>query len=133
MHYKLDLGIDHVLVDEAQDTSHKQWDIVRRLTAEFTAGAGARSVARTLFAVGDEKQSIYSFQNAAPKEFDNMRRYFKSAHEQSGLDFVDCKFEHSFRSGKEILAAVDLVFARKEIAAERHIGYRRLPAAHRAG
>jgi ATP-dependent helicase/nuclease subunit A len=116
VHYKLDLGIDHVLVDEAQDTSHKQWEIVRRLTAEFTAGAGARSVTRTLFAVGDEKQSIYSFQNAAPKEFDNMRRHFKNAHEKSGLDFVDCKFEHSFRSGKEILAAVDIVFARKEIA-----------------
>jgi len=116
VHYKLDLGIDHVLVDEAQDTSHKQWEIVRRLTAEFTAGAGARSVTRTLFAVGDEKQSIYSFQNAAPKEFDNMRRYFKSAHEKSGLDFVDTKFEHSFRSGREILAAVDMVFARKEIA-----------------
>src|ERR1700733_11217176 len=64
VHYKLDRGIDHVLVDEAQDTSHKQWDIVRRLTAEFTAGAGARSVTRTLFAVGDEKQSIYSFQQA---------------------------------------------------------------------
>ena len=58
VHYKLDLGIDHVLVDEAQDTSHKQWDIVRRLTAEFTAGPGRASVTRTLFAVGDEKQSI---------------------------------------------------------------------------
>jgi ATP-dependent helicase/nuclease subunit A len=117
VHYKLDLGVDHVLVDEAQDTSHKQWEIVRRLTAEFFAGAGARSVMRTLFAVGDEKQSIYSFQNAAPKEFENMRRHFKSAHEKAGLGFVDSKFEHSFRSGGEILAAVDLVFARKEIAA----------------
>src|SRR5580658_7955563 len=117
VHYKLDLGVDHVLVDEAQDTSHKQWEIVRRLTAEFVAGAGARSVMRTLFAVGDEKQSIYSFQNAAPKEFENMRRHFKSAHEKAGLGFVDSKFEHSFRSGGEILAAVDLVFARKEIAA----------------
>src|SRR5580700_10256943 len=117
VHYKLDLGVDHVLVDEAQDTSHKQWEIVRRLTAEFFAGAGARSVMRTLFAVGDEKQSIYSFQNAAPKEFENMRRHYKSAHEKAGLGFVDSKFEHSFRSGGEILAAVDLVFAREEIAA----------------
>ncbi len=117
VHYKLDLGIDHVLVDEAQDTSSKQWDIVRRLTAEFTAGKGARDLRRTLFAVGDEKQSIYSFQKAAPKEFAEMQRYFKSAHEKSGLAFVVCKFEHSFRSGEAILEAVDLVFKAKEIAA----------------
>ena len=78
VHYKLDLGIDHLLIDEAQDTSSKQWQIVRQLVAEFTAGAGARSVTRTIFAVGDEKQSIYSFQNAAPKEFAEMRRPFRA-------------------------------------------------------
>ncbi len=116
VHYKLDLGIDHVLVDEAQDTSSKQWDIVRRLTAEFTAGAGARSVKRTIFAVGDEKQSIYSFQDAAPKEFAEMLRYFRSAHEKSGQKFVVSKFEHSFRSGDSVLGAVDEVFKRGDIA-----------------
>jgi ATP-dependent helicase/nuclease subunit A len=117
VHYKLDLGIDHVLVDEAQDTSHKQWDIVRRLTAEFTAGAGARGIRRTIFAVGDEKQSIYSFQDAAPKEFAEMLRYFRSAHDKSGQTFVVSKFEHSFRSGEAILGAVDEVFRRADIAA----------------
>jgi len=117
VHYKLDLGIDHVLVDEAQDTSHKQWEIVRRLTAEFTAGAGARSVTRTVFAVGDEKQSIYSFQDAAPREFAEMLRYFRGTHEKSGQKFVVSKFEHSFRSGDSILGAVDEVFKRTEIAA----------------
>ncbi|HUD87486.1 MAG TPA: double-strand break repair helicase AddA, partial [Xanthobacteraceae bacterium] len=116
VHYKLDLGIDHVLVDEAQDTSSKQWEIVRRLTAEFTAGAGARAVNRTIFAVGDEKQSIYSFQDAAPKEFAEMLRYFRTAHEDSGQKFVVSKFEHSFRSGENVLGAVDEVFKRKEIA-----------------
>jgi len=116
VHFKLDFGIDHVLVDEAQDTSHKQWDIVRRLTSEFTAGAGARSVRRTLFAVGDEKQSIYSFQDAAPKEFAEMLRYFRLAHERSGRTFVVSKFEHSFRSGDAILGAVDEVFKRRDIA-----------------
>jgi ATP-dependent helicase/nuclease subunit A len=110
VHYKLDLGIDHLLIDEAQDTSSKQWEIVRLLVAEFTAGAGARSVTRTVFAVGDEKQSIYSFQDAAPKEFADMRRYFQNAHEKSGLGFVTSKFEHSFRSGESVLAAVDEVF-----------------------
>ena len=116
VHFKLDLGIDHVLVDEAQDTSHKQWDIVRRLTSEFTAGSGARTVRRTLFAVGDEKQSIYSFQDAAPKEFAEMLRYFRLAHERSSLKFVVSKFEHSFRSGDAILGAVDEVFKRRDIA-----------------
>ncbi len=111
VHYKLDLGIDHLLIDEAQDTSSKQWEIVRKLVAEFTAGAGARDVCRTIFAVGDEKQSIYSFQNAAPKEFAAMRRYFERAHAASGLAFVPGRLEHSFRSGAGILAAVDLVFA----------------------
>jgi ATP-dependent helicase/nuclease subunit A len=111
VHYKLDLGIDHLLIDEAQDTSSKQWEIVRKLVAEFTAGVGARDVFRSIFAVGDEKQSIYSFQNAAPKEFAAMRRYFERAHSASGLAFLPGRLEHSFRSGVSILAAVDLVFA----------------------
>ena len=117
VHYKLDLGIDHVLIDEAQDTSKKQWQIVRHLTDEFTTGAGARQVLRTIFPVGDEKQSIYSFQNAAPKEFAEMRRYFERRHASSGLDFVFRELKHSFRSGESILAAVDLVFKSTEMAA----------------
>jgi ATP-dependent helicase/nuclease subunit A len=117
VHYKLDLGIDHVLIDEAQDTSKKQWQIVRHLTDEFTAGAGARPYTRTIFPVGDEKQSIYSFQNAAPKEFAEMRRYFERRHTSSGLGFVFRELKHSFRSGESILAAVDLVFKSTEMAA----------------
>jgi ATP-dependent helicase/nuclease subunit A len=117
VHYKLDLGIDHVLIDEAQDTSKKQWQIVAHLTDEFTAGAGARPFTRTIFPVGDEKQSIYSFQNAAPKEFAEMRRYFERRHASAGLDFVFRELKHSFRSGESILAAVDLVFKSTEMAA----------------
>src|SRR5262249_22537721 len=93
-HYKLDQGIDHVLTDEAQDPSPKQWEIIRRLTAEFFAGAGARAVRRTMFAVGDEKQSIFSFQNAAPRAFADMRGHFRRAHEASGLSFVQREFKH---------------------------------------
>jgi ATP-dependent helicase/nuclease subunit A len=117
VHYKLDFGIDHLLIDEAQDTSSKQWQIVRQLVAEFTAGAGARPSTRTIFAVGDEKQSIYSFQNAAPKEFAEMRRYFERAHQGSGRAFVFREFKHSFRSGENILAAVDAVFKERALAA----------------
>jgi ATP-dependent helicase/nuclease subunit A len=117
VHYKLDLGIDHVLIDEAQDTSPKQWEIVKRLAAEFTVGEGARSVRRTMFAVGDEKQSIFSFQGAAPDEFAAARVHFQHAHRETEIDFVPCRFSHSFRSGANVLGAVDKVFARSEIFA----------------
>jgi ATP-dependent helicase/nuclease subunit A len=112
VHYKLDRGIDHVLIDEAQDTSPKQWEIIRRLTAEFFAGAGARAVRRTIFAVGDEKQSIFSFQGAAPREFEVMRRTFGALCKGVEHDFRHVHFRHSFRSGPNVLGAVDDVFAR---------------------
>jgi ATP-dependent helicase/nuclease subunit A len=110
VHYKLDLGIDHLLIDEAQDTSTKQWEIVQRLVAEFTAGSGARPGLRTIFAVGDEKQSIFSFQNAAPREFAEMRKLFQKRHEASGLKFEYRQLEHSFRSCESVLSAVDVAF-----------------------
>jgi ATP-dependent helicase/nuclease subunit A len=110
VHFKLDLGIDHLLIDEAQDTSTKQWEIVQRLVAEFTVGAGARPGVRTIFAVGDEKQSIFSFQHAAPREFAAMRDYFRKRHQDSGLTFEYRQLEHSFRSCESVLSAVDVVF-----------------------
>ena len=111
VHYKLDLGIDHILIDEAQDTSPAQWDIIKRFVAEFTAGAGARSgVERTIFAVGDEKQSIFSFQGAAPGAFDEMRRFFEKAHNDAEKPFVPVPLLHSFRSVPAVLQAVDCGF-----------------------
>jgi ATP-dependent helicase/nuclease subunit A len=114
VHYKLDQGIDHVLIDEAQDTSPKQWEIIRLLTEEFFAGAGARALKRTIFAVGDEKQSIFSFQGAAPREFDTMRRAFTKLCAAIGRDLQYVPFRHSFRSGPNLLGAVDKVFERPE-------------------
>jgi len=115
VHYKLDLGIDHLLIDEAQDTSPQQWDIIKRFVAEFTAGAGARSgVRRSIFAVGDDKQSIFSFQDAAPEAFAEMRRYFESAHAEAGLPFRPIPFKYSFRSAPVVLNAVDVVFQQPE-------------------
>ena len=108
--YKLDKGIDHVLVDEAQDTSPRQWRIVRGLTDEFFAGEGARSRARTVFAVGDEKQSIYSFQGAAPDAFSATRRDFARRVAAAGRPFADVALDLSFRSTRDVLAAVDRVF-----------------------
>jgi ATP-dependent helicase/nuclease subunit A len=117
VHYKLDLGIDHVLIDEAQDTSPQQWEIVKRLTAEFTAGEGAHAARRSIFAVGDEKQSIFSFQGAAPDQFAESRRHFERAHRDARLAFVRRDFKHSFRSGANVLSAVDKVFERRDVYA----------------
>ncbi len=114
VHYKLDLGIDHLLIDEAQDTSPKQWDVIELLVAEFTAGKGAREGARLIFAVGDEKQSIFSFQGAAPRYFADKRRHYETAHRDSGVPFVTLDFKYSFRSAPIVLTAVDTVFARRE-------------------
>ena len=112
VHYKLDLGIDHLLIDEAQDTSPDQWEIIKNFVAEFTAGAGARSdIRRTIFAVGDDKQSIFSFQGAKPQAFDDTRRHFKAAHDDAKLDFLALPFSYSFRSVPLVLQAVDTVFA----------------------
>ena len=76
MLYKLDGGLDHILVDESQDTSPRQWHVVEALAQEFLCGDGTRETARTLFAVGDEKQSIYGFQGAAPEMFAGMGKHF---------------------------------------------------------
>jgi ATP-dependent helicase/nuclease subunit A len=118
VHYKLDFGIDHILIDEAQDTSPKQWEIIRRLVSEFTAGDGLREAGeRTVFAVGDEKQSIFSFQGAVPQKFDEMRRHFGTAFTAIGSAWRSVQFAHSFRSGPNVLAAVNEVFSSKEIYA----------------
>jgi ATP-dependent helicase/nuclease subunit A len=121
VHYKLDRGVDHVLIDEAQDTSPRQWDIIAHLIAEFTAGEGARDgVRRTIFAVGDEKQSIFSFQGAVPHEFDQRRRKLQRKFTDAGLAFDPLSFTFSFRSGPTILQTVDHVFREKEIYESIH-------------
>jgi ATP-dependent helicase/nuclease subunit A len=109
VHYKLDGGIDHILIDEAQDTSPEQWDVIRALTKEFFAGKGASERRRTIFAVGDEKQSIFGFQGADPKSFDEMRAVFQRSVQDAGLDFQPGRLALSFRSAGGIIKAVDRV------------------------
>lgn len=129
--YKLDGGIDHILVDEAQDTSLAQWDILQRLSEEFTTGAGAARGFRSFFAVGDEKQSIFSFQGAAPAAFAAMRRAFERRSAQARLRFEHVRLDLSFRSAPIVLEAVDHVFAREE--ARRGLGEKgEPPPAHAA-
>ena len=109
--YRLDGGIDHILVDEAQDTSPEQWRVIELLAQEFTSGAGARAdTPRTIFIVGDKKQSIYSFQGADPREFDRMRAEFDTRLNDTGRPLADFELEHSFRSAQVILDLVDQCF-----------------------
>jgi ATP-dependent helicase/nuclease subunit A len=109
--YKLDGGIDHILVDEAQDTNPEQWRVVEALAKEFTAGQGASETERTIFVVGDEKQSIYSFQRAAPQEFHRIRGWLREKITDAEKNWDDVPMSISFRSAKSVLQAVDAVFA----------------------
>jgi ATP-dependent helicase/nuclease subunit A len=107
--YRLDGGIDHILVDEAQDTSPEQWELIEALAAELIAGEGANTRPRTLFVVGDKKQSIYSFQGADVAAFDRMRGHFASRL-AGGPGLETSALEHSFRSSPAILSVVDRTF-----------------------
>ena len=116
--YKLDNRIDHILVDEAQDTNRDQWRVVETLATEFFAGETARDIARTVFAVGDAKQSIFSFQRADPKHFIAARdRVFNNAR-NAGLRAAPVPLALSFRSCEAVLSFVDAVFREDAIATE---------------
>jgi len=123
--YKLDGGIDHILVDESQDTNPEQWEIIRILCDEFFSGLSAAEdrqlnnegpINRTLFVVGDEKQSIYSFQRAAPHLFHKMRAYFKEKIENAGKIFKNERINTSFRSVSCVLDLVDAVFSNENVS-----------------
>ena len=109
--FKLDGGVDHILIDEAQDTAPAQWAVIRALAEEFFAGEGARAAGRTLFVVGDEKQSIYSFQGADPAEFGKMRGRFAARLAAGPVPLHIGELAHSFRSAPAILTLTDQVFA----------------------
>ena len=120
--FKLDGGVDHLLVDEAQDTSPEQWDIVRALTEEFFRGEGAHEagrrgdIERTVFVVGDEKQSIFSFQGAAPERLLRESQLYRQMVQGAGRRFETVELLQSWRSTPEVLAYVDRVFGTAERA-----------------
>jgi ATP-dependent helicase/nuclease subunit A len=121
--YKLDRQVDHILVDEAQDTNSAQWEIIRQLTAEFFTGASETDQRwRTLFTVGDFKQAIYGFQGTDPKQFERSRADFKAAAdaliaaedaleltERRAREFRDLSIGASYRSAQPILDVVDSI------------------------
>ena len=116
--YKLDGGIDHILVDEAQDTAPDQWTIVDALTEEFFSGAGVRGEARVrdMFVVGDEKQSIYSFQGARPELLLRKFEFHRDRATGAGFRFERVDLLTSWRSTPQVLSFVDAVFAPPELA-----------------
>jgi ATP-dependent helicase/nuclease subunit A len=109
--YKLDGGVDHLLLDEAQDTNPEQWEIVRALAEEFFAGEGAREQNRTIFVVGDGKQSIYSFQGADPTALKRMQLHFEQRIAAAERAFEPVSLTISYRSTAPVLGLVDAVFA----------------------
>ena len=116
--FKLDGGIDHVLIDEAQDTNPEQWQVISALTEEFFSGHGrddALDKLRTLFVVGDEKQSIFSFQRADPAEFARMQSHFATCVQDAEREWRKIDLEFSFRSTPEVLDFVDTLFGKDNV------------------
>jgi ATP-dependent helicase/nuclease subunit A len=126
--FKLDGGLDHILIDEAQDTNPEQWAIVAALASEFFAGEGGRDPVRTVFAVGDAKQSIYSFQRADPRAFVDMRQHFQERVTAAQQDWRMVPLEISFRAAEPLLRAVDAVF--RDTAAADGVALDGLPIRH---
>ncbi|MCB5199193.1 double-strand break repair helicase AddA [Loktanella sp. TSTF-M6] len=127
--FRLDGGMNHLLVDEAQDTSPLQWDVIQHLTRELVSGQGARAdEGRTIFVVGDVKQSIYSFQGADPLEFQRMRGHFATGLAAGDAPLAVSTLEHSFRSAPAILRVVDETFVRERADAlggeVRHLAFK---------
>ncbi|MGV3491438.1 MAG: double-strand break repair helicase AddA [Devosia sp.] len=108
--YKLDAGISHILVDEGQDTNLQQWQVVDALVEDFFVGETAADRPRTIFAVGDQKQSIFSFQGANPEELVSAGRRYTYSARAVHAEVTNVPLRHSFRTLPEVLKAVDTVF-----------------------
>ena len=122
VHYKLDFGIDHVLVDEAQDTSSKQWDIVRRLDRRIhRRRRGPQRQAHDFRGWRRETVDLFISERRA-KGIRGYAPLFQAAHEGSGQKFVTGGFEHSFRSGESVLARGRRSVQARKYCAERQLG-----------
>jgi len=108
---KMDSSFDHILIDESQDTNHQQWNIIKALSEDFFTGLSSSNKRRSIFIVGDEKQSIYSFQGAEPNISAEIFAHFA---EKLGNNLKKIELNNSFRSQAKILQAVDDVFSKEE-------------------
>ncbi len=107
--YKLDQTVDHILVDEAQDTNARQWEIVKALADEFFAGAGQKEGVRTIFSVGDFKQAIFGFQGTDPREFEKATDHFASLAQGAEQELHRLALSDSWRSSPPVLEVTDAV------------------------
>ena len=106
--YKIDQRIDHVLIDEFQDTNPTQWQLIMPLLEEIAAGDIDRN--RSFFLVGDEKQSIYSFRRANPKLQQQAADYL-ARH----MSAIEVRLDASRRSSAAIMDAVNAIFSSEAI------------------
>jgi ATP-dependent helicase/nuclease subunit A len=114
--YKLDAGLSHILVDEGQDTNPLQWQVVGALIDDFFFGdSAAADRPRTLFAVGDQKQSIFSFQGADPEVFVEAGRQYAFSAKAAHFEITPVPLRYSFRTLPNVLNAVDEVFKRADL------------------
>ncbi|ABV76693.1 UvrD-helicase domain-containing protein [Rickettsia rickettsii] len=98
--HKLESEINHILVDEAQDTSLSQWNIITTLITEFNAVERPNN---SVFIVGDDKQSIFSFQGADLRNFNLVNERLKANLTNANKKFKNITLEYSYRSCTEIL------------------------------
>jgi ATP-dependent helicase/nuclease subunit A len=107
---KLDYRLEHILLDEAQDTSPVQWRILSHLIEEICHTAPRKStVPRSLFVVGDVKQSIYSFQGAAPQMMQAKHAAFSALYQGHEMAFQTASLNVARRNVPLILQLVDKV------------------------
>ena len=103
---RLDYQIEHILVDEFQDTSSSQAELLKRLMRGWPEHNATGAAPRTLFIVGDAMQSIYGFRYADVALFLNARQgYF------GGIPLEPVTLSQNFRSQPEIVDWVNQVFA----------------------
>jgi len=106
--YKIDQRIDHILIDEFQDTNPTQWHLLSPILEEIAAGPEQR--ARSVFLVGDEKQSIYSFRRANPA-----LQFMASQWLADNLQARATPLDFSRRSSAAIIECVNQIFEQPDI------------------
>jgi ATP-dependent helicase/nuclease subunit A len=107
--YKLDARIDHLLVDEFQDTNPTQWRLLLPLLEELAAGDAGRE--RSVFLVGDRKQSIYRFRRANPALLETASTWLER--QRAARRY---RLDHSRRSAGAIMDCVNRVFTQPDMA-----------------
>ena len=112
---QLDLSLNHILVDEAQDTAPMQWDILNMLSGDFFADGCTAENPNSIFVVGDTKQSIYGFQGADPQAFADSRETISQQITQNLRTIREIPLTQSFRSSAPVLYTVDKLFSDPDV------------------